>query len=179
MPLLPFKVSQKSEETKTISDGFGNSLEIPFRGCLNFAEDHAISQYYLKFDGSATRAEVQLAVVTIFLRERFNLPDLTPEQVAQEAVTMPMIDRLAEFIENERNRWVPSKVLLDVSGSEAEETAWLCAQRTEGVMTSRKDLVAQKRFIVFQSLDDVSDDFEIIKDFSKGKSQSPTNRVSR
>lgn len=166
--MLPFKttVADKGENTALIEDGFGNSIEILKYGCLTYNEENAISQYYMALKDGVTRVDARLSEITILLRSRFNLPDLKIEKVAEQASTMPMIDRLYDFVLGERTRWIPKEVLLELTGEVAKEMAIETARQYKGIAASRPDLELEKRWVVFRNKGPWLEGFEVLKDFA-------------
>ncbi|TAG98728.1 MAG: hypothetical protein EAZ18_00180 [Oscillatoriales cyanobacterium] len=164
--MLPFKTTTKESETALIEDGFGNSIEIPKYGCLTYNEEDAISKYYLSLKDGVSRVEARLVEITILFRSRFKLPNLNVEEVAEQASTMPMIDRLYDFVLGERTRWIPKEVLLELTGEKAKEMAIESARIFSGIAATRADLETEKRWVVFASKGPWLDGFEIVKDFA-------------
>lgn len=166
--MLPFKTTtaDKGENTELIEDGFGNSIEIPKYGCLTYNEENAISQYYIALKDGVSRVDARLAEITILLRSRFNLPNLKTDEVAEQANTMPMIDRLYDFVLGERTRWIPKEVLLELTGEFAKEMAIETARQYKGIAATRPDLEQEKRWVVFQKKGPWLEGFEILKDFA-------------
>jgi|GEM_PF-2957734 len=167
--MLPFKTTatQQGENTALIEDGFGNSIEIPKYGCLTYNEENAISQYYMGLKDGVSRVDARLSEITILLRSRFKLPDLTTDQVAEQATTMPMIDCLYEFVLGERTRWIPKEVLLELTGEVAKEMAIETARQYKGIVAGRPDLELEKRWVVFAKKGPWLEGFEILKDFAE------------
>jgi hypothetical protein len=163
--LLPFQNKQINPETVLIEDGFGNAIELPKKGCLTVGEQQAIESYYQNLEGGVTQMQANLMEITILLKSRFNESDLTPEQVAEQAVTVPMVERLYEFVKGEKTRWIPEECVLDLTGEMANEVAIATAQRINGVVATRPDLLAGKRYLVFRSKGFWLDNLEIVKDF--------------
>lgn len=166
--MLPFKttVTDKGENTELIEDGFGNSIEIPKYGCLTYNEENAISQYYMTLKDGVSRVDARLSEITILLRSRFNLPNLKTDEVAEQANTMPMIDRLYDFVLGERTRWIPKEVLLELTGEVAKEMAIETARQYKGIAASRPDLELEKRWVVFAKKGPWLEGFEVLKDFA-------------
>ncbi|MEG5173291.1 hypothetical protein [Microcoleus sp. B3-D7] len=167
--MLPFKTTatQQGENIALVEDGFGNSIEIPKYGCLTYNEENAISQYYIGLKDGVSRVDARLSEITILLRSRFKLPELTTDQVADQASTMPMIDRLYEFVLGERTRWIPKEVLLELTGEVAKEMAIETARQYKGIVAGRPDLELEKRWVVFAKKGPWLEGFEILKDFAE------------
>lgn len=163
--MLPFQNKQIKPETVLIEDGFGNAIELPKKGCLTVGEQDAIERYYTNLENGVTQMQANLMEITILLRSRFNEPDLTPEQVAEQAVTVPMVERLYEFVESEKTRWIPKECVLILTGEMANEIAIEAAQRINGIVATRPDLLAGKRYLVFREKGSWLDNLEIVKDF--------------
>jgi len=166
--MLPFKTTliDKGENTALIEDGFGNSIEVPKYGCLTYNEENAISQYYIGLKDGVSRVDARLSEITILLRSRFKLPSLKIDEVAEQASTMPMIDRLYEFVLGERTRWTPKEVLLEITGEVAKEIAIEAARQYKGIAATRPDLELEKRWVVFAKKGSWLEGFEILKDFT-------------
>lgn len=164
--MLPFKTTNKETETALIEDGFGNSIEIPKYGCLTYNEEDAISKYYLSLKDGVSRVEARLTEITILLRSRFKLPNLGVEEVAEQASTMPMVDRLYDFVLGERTRWIPKEVLVELTGEKAKEMAIEAARIFSGVSATRADLETENRWVVFATKGPWLEGFEIVKDFA-------------
>ncbi|MEG3875790.1 hypothetical protein QT972_00200 [Microcoleus sp. herbarium7] len=179
---LPFvnRLADSTAELVLIEDGFGNSIEIPKKGCLTVGEQDAIEKYYMGIESSVNRMQANLAELTIFLKSRFSTPSLTPEQVSEQAGTVPMVERLAEFVEGEKTRWIPKQCVLDMTGELAREIAIDTAQKINGIAATRPDLLLEKRYLVFRTKGPWLDKFEIIKDFegtTEGKSLADNNHL--
>lgn len=164
---LPFvnRLVDASAELVLIEDGFGNSIELPKKGCLTVGEQDAIEKYYMGIESGVNRMQANLAELTIFLKSRFSDTKLTPEQVAEQAGTVPMVERLAEFVEGEKTRWIPKQCVLDMTGELAREIAIDTAQKINGIAATRPDLLFEKRYLVFKNKGPWLDKLEIIKDF--------------
>lgn len=174
--MLPFNSRERPHETHLIEDGFGNSLEIPRYGCFTPNEEDAISKYYIANQNELIgNTEAKIAELTIFLRSRFKLATLTSEELAEQAGTMPMIDRLYEFLQNERIRWIPQKTLLDISGEKAQDCAVKAAQEFHAIVASRSDLRVEKRWLVVESLDLIPGGFEVFADYTEGEKLGKLN----
>jgi hypothetical protein len=164
--MLPFvnKLTDSNIKLVLIEDGFGNSIELPKKGCLTVGEQDAIEKYYMGIESGVNRMQANLAELTIFLKSRFSL-QLTPEQVAEQAGTVPMVERLAEFLDGEKTRWIPKQCVLDMTGELAREIAIDTAQKINGIAATRPDLLFEKRYLVFRTKGPWLDKLEIIKDF--------------
>lgn len=177
--MLPFKSLGKEIEAVVIEDGFGNSLEIPKYGCLTPNEANAIGQYYVNLQtGAIADAEAKLAELTILLKSRFKL-DLTSEELADQAQTMPMIERLYDFLMGERTRWVPKKLLLDISGEKAKEVALASARDFKAIVASRPDLATENRWIVIADSSALPSGFEIVADYTNSETVGKSNAAAR
>jgi len=163
--LLPFQNKQIKPEIVLVEDGFGNAIELPKKGCLTVGEQDAIERYYQSLESGVTNMQANLQEITILLRSRFNEPELTPEQIAEQAVTVPMVERLYEFVEGEKTRWIPKECVLTLTGDIAKEIAIETAQKISGIVATRPDLLAGKRYLVFKSKGAWLDNLEIVKDF--------------
>lgn len=154
--MLPFKTSNKVAIEYTIEDGFGNSLTLPKFGCLTV--DEGLAAANVRYDPlKTTGADWKLGIVTAFLKSRFRLDKLTPEEVAEQAQTQPMLDRIYEFYQNEQNRWQPSKLLLTASGEAAKSITKSAAKSLSGV--AAQDERFKDTWYVFAGLNDVPEGY--------------------
>ena len=153
--MLPFKTSDKSVDEHTIEDGFGNSLTVPKYGCLTV--DEGINTAKVRYDPAKdSGADWKLGVVTAFLKSRFRLDKLTPDEVAEQAQTQPMLDAIFEFYQKEQSRWVPSKVLLTASGEAAKTITKSAAKSLSGVAAQDERF---DTWYVFAGLNDVPEGY--------------------
>lgn len=153
--MLPFKTSDKTSDEYIIEDGFGNSLTVPKYGCLTVNEGVATSQ--VRYDPAKdSGADWKLNVVTAFLKSRFRLSKLTPEEVAEGAKTQPMLDAIFDFYQKEQSRWVPSKVLLTASGEAAKSITKSAAKALNGVAAQDERF---DTWYVFAGLNDVPEGY--------------------
>jgi hypothetical protein len=154
--MLPFKTSDKISEEYLIEDGYGNSLPIPKYGCLTV--DEGLATASVRYDPvKMSVADWKLNVVTAFLKSRFRLKELTPEEVAQQAQTQPMLDRIFDFYQNEQTRWQPSKLLLTALGEAAKSVSKNAAKTLNGV--AAQDERFKDTWYVFASLNDVPEGY--------------------
>lgn len=156
---LPFKTEPTNEpKTVKIEDGHGTSIEIPLKGSTTPNEEIAIQEFWASAD-KASLAQIKTGIVAAFLSHRFN-QKISPEEILDQAKTWPMIENLYEFVKKERDQWKPSNVLAEVRGERAKESAFLLAKEYRGVAASRRDLIAQDLWYVFDAIESIPEGFD-------------------
>lgn len=196
MPLTLFESDKKCIEFQKISDGFGNSIELPKWGCCSWAEKIAIEQEMGKGE---TVTEQQKNIVVAFLRLRLKEHidantsdnDILSDQDGQ-LLPEPMIENLYRFAMAEYNRDKPNTQRLTVTGVDAKECALAYALAHSNAVLSRADLELQGIYYVFDNLEAVESlnigrdmPYTVIEDFTHpvveqnlGKSQKSSGTSS-
>jgi len=151
--MLPFKTSNKPTESFTVKDGFGNEIDVPKYGCLTPNEALAISKVPVQ---DITWADYKLQVTAAFLSFRFKTT-VTPEELAEQAGTQPMLDALYEFQNKEKLRWPPANIILSIQGETAESIGVEVAKNENGVLV--KDPNNSNTYYVFSNLEAIPDGY--------------------
>lgn len=168
MKKFAFKRKDQEHEMITLEDGLGTSIEVPKLGHITVFEELAITDVYVKLQGSnETYTKLKLQALCEFLKIRFEDESLTVQDLAQQAGSQAMIDVLYEFMENERGRWQPSKNICKIEGQKnSADCAKVFAETYGYVVVSRKDLKINNTYFIFKDLESVPDGYDIEFDFS-------------
>ena len=173
MAKLPFKTS-KTKTSESISDGLGNSIDIPKLGCLTPNEklSYIDCKYNLSTKPGITPIEYEITTVAKFLSHRFDT-EINDNDLIEQAGSFNLIHALYEFLDNEDRAWQPKTVKLEVEGDDAEDVVFSYITkysqdsdlnfREYPVAATREDLLVFKRWLIFSSVDVVPDGYKIYR----------------